>query len=113
VGCFFGDKLISLKRRGAETQRKIEEQTPRPSHLGTHYAQPRVAVLRRLSQLDPDAPTGCRCYLADYDFAGGGGESTADYFLDYLAEMIGSGRSLESGFGIDAVVRELGEGGVF
>jgi hypothetical protein len=55
----------------------------------------------------------CRCYLTDLDLAGGGGEAAAYYFLDYLSEMVGSGRGLESGLGVDAVVRELSEGGVF
>src|SRR5579864_8152053 len=51
--------------------------------------------------------------LADLYFAGGGGDASADDFLNNLAEAIGSGRSLERGFGVNAVVGELGEGAVF
>ena len=54
-----------------------------------------------------------RLRLADLDFARGGGEATAYYFLDDLAKAIGSGRGLESGFGVDAIVRKLCECGVF
>ena len=79
-----------LKRRGAEAQRKIGEGLKKAdgcvNWAGTIHSQEWL------------------CYSADYDFAGGGEETAADTFLDNLAAVIGSGRSLERGFGVYAIV---------